>query len=316
MTMYGNFIFLVFLSLLISINGQSADDRNYPIARLLTGRTSKTSFDTEFSQGRCPRRFYQLGDECLYLGTDGKDYAWKNAERICARRIARLLDEPSAANPDQPNMQPTKGVRQLVLNTPEKTELLRAIYRDYNEHNFAVRLPFDYNTLQRCHDGKDDKWPHYCSDSQHSNSTCFETVIHGSNDVCLHGVECNKRHLRLACEFTLPGSAELIDSKFRTCAHGRHRRRLPLWALILIIVGSALLVLIIIAVIVGCILKSRKSGGSNKKFMPEPRLPEDKTTRVQIKRQDPATQPMIPPRTTASNMSEGYLTPTDNTANA
>lgn len=101
-------------------------------------------------------------------------------------------------------MQPTNGVRQLVLNTPEKTEILRALFRDYQEQNFAVRLPFDYNTLQRCQDGQDDKWPYPCSNSP-VNSTCFETTAHGQADICVREVDCDKKYLRLACEFTLPG---------------------------------------------------------------------------------------------------------------
>ena len=97
------------------------------------------------------------------------------------------------------------GVRQFTLNTPEKTEILRALFREYNEQNFAVHLPADYNTLERCHDGQDDKWPHYCSGVPSTNSTCFETIEHGQNDICLRQVECRARYLRLACEFTLPG---------------------------------------------------------------------------------------------------------------
>ncbi len=177
-------------------------------ARYLTSRTSKASFDTEFPQGRCPRRFYQLGNECVYFGIDGKSYGWKQADRICSKRIAGLLDEPSSVNNEQPNMKPTLGLRQLVLNTPEKTDILRALYRDYYEQNFAVRLPSDYDTLQRCTDGKDDKWPQYCPNPQFPNSTCFETVSNGANDICLNQIECNKRNFRLSCEFTLPGLLE------------------------------------------------------------------------------------------------------------
>jgi len=102
-------------------------------------------------------------------------------------------------------MQPTKGVRQLVLNTPEKTEILRAFSGVYQEQNFAIRLPSDYNTLQRCRDGQDDKWPYFCPNSQYANSTCFQTISAGSNDICIQEVDCNARNLRLACEFTLPG---------------------------------------------------------------------------------------------------------------
>lgn len=178
----------------------------FSTARHFPGRTSKASFNAQFQRGRCPNRFYQLGDECVYLSTDGKIYSWKQTERACSRRISRLLDDQSSSNINQPNMQPDKGVRQLVLNTPEKTELFRALSREYDEHNFAVRLPSDYNTLQRCLDGKDDKWPHYCTDTQNTSATCFETTSHGqNNDICLREVQCNSKYLRLACEFTLPG---------------------------------------------------------------------------------------------------------------
>lgn len=129
---------------------------------------------------------------------DGKIYSWKQAQHECSRRIARLLD-------DHPNLQPVRGVRQLVLNTPKKTEILRALYRTADEENFAVRLPSDYNTLPRCRDGRDDKWPQYCTSTQDADSACFETVSHDKrNDICLQEVGCHIEHLRLACEFTLP----------------------------------------------------------------------------------------------------------------
>ena len=163
------------------------------------------SFESQFTQGRCPRRFYQLGDECVYFANDGKAYSWKQAERLCSKRIARILDDASAGNTDQPNMQPTRGVRQFVLNTPEKTGILRAFARDYSEQNFAVRLPLDYNTLQRCQDGKDDQWPQFCSEKEAANATCVETTTNQLNEICLRQVECQSRYLRLACEFTLPG---------------------------------------------------------------------------------------------------------------
>lgn len=102
-------------------------------------------------------------------------------------------------------MTPVKGVRQVILNTPAKTELFRAIFREYNEQNFAVQLPHDYNTLLRCLDGKDDKWPQFCTNSPYSNSSCFETTQYGEGDICLRDVECSRQYLRAACEFTLPG---------------------------------------------------------------------------------------------------------------
>ncbi len=174
------------------------------VAKFSQGRIASGVFETQFSRGRCPRNFYQLGDECVFFANDGKSYASRRVDNVCTRRIAGLLNEPSSSNPDQPNMQPTKGVRPLVLNTPGKTEILRAFYRDYQEQNFAIYLPSDYNTLQRCRDGQDDKWPEFCPNTQR-NSTCFETISNGPNDICIREVDCNARSLRLACEFTLPG---------------------------------------------------------------------------------------------------------------
>jgi hypothetical protein len=164
---------------------------------LQPARSSKSSFDAQFYRGRCPDRFYQIGDECLYFGTDGKRYSWHQAQRVCARRIARSLERQ--------NMKPTKGVRQLILNRPEKTKILEALYREYEELNIVVRLPSDFNTLHRCHDEKEDNWPQYCINPESLNATCFETSELGSNNICLRQIDCNKRNSRLACEFTLPG---------------------------------------------------------------------------------------------------------------
>lgn len=175
------------------------------IARYLTSRTSKGEFNTQFTRGRCPQRFYQVGDECIYFGNDGKTYSWRQVERVCSGRIARILDDPSSSNSDQPNMKPVRGVRQFVLNTPEKTDILRAMYRDYEEQNFGINLPYDYNTLTRCTDGKDDKWPQFCTNSNYMNGTCYETISYNANDICIREVDCASRYLRLACEFTLPG---------------------------------------------------------------------------------------------------------------
>lgn len=125
-------------------------------------------------------------------------------DRICSRRVARMLNQEQT-NFDQPNMKPTLGVRPLVLNTPEKTEILQALYQFYAEQNYGVRLPPDYNTLHRCNDGQDDKWPHYCVSSVSPNATCFETISNTPTDICIREVECNVHYLRLACEFTLPG---------------------------------------------------------------------------------------------------------------
>ena len=167
------------------------------------------SFDTQFPRGRCPERFYQSGEECLYFSTDGKIYSWLEARRVCSQRVARMLNKHSQSDMNQPNMSPTQGVRQLVLNTPEKTEIFRALSREYNEQNYAVSLPADYHTLQRCRDGKDDKWPGFCTNTPTLNATCLETATGGSSDVCLREVVCRERYLRVACEFTLPGEFRL-----------------------------------------------------------------------------------------------------------
>lgn len=168
-------------------------------------RSSKSSFDAQFRRGRCPDRFYQVGDECLYFATDGERYSWNQAQRVCARRVARQLQQQPAFSVDQANMKPTKGVRQFILNTPEKTKILEALFREYDELHVAVRLPADFNTLRRCRDGKEDNLPLYCSTPDDANATCFETSELGSNNICLRQTQCTKRRSRLACEFTLPG---------------------------------------------------------------------------------------------------------------
>jgi hypothetical protein len=179
--------------------------------RYKTGRTAKASFDSQFIQGRCPIRFYQIGDECVFFPIDGKIYSWNECERICSRRVARMLESFSSSNPDQPNMKPSRGVRQLILNTPEKTQMFHALYQSYDEQNFAVRLPDDYNLLRRCYDNQNDQWPHYCTSNIRFNATCFETTSPSSLDICLREVDCEQRYLRLACEFTLPGSGVHIE---------------------------------------------------------------------------------------------------------
>ncbi len=170
-----------------------------------SSRSSKSSFDAQFRRGRCPDRFYQVGDECLYFGTDGERYSWHQAQRVCARRIARQLQRQKSFVVEQSNMKPTKGVRQLILNTPEKTKILEALYREYDELHIAIRLPSDFNTLHRCHGGKEDNWPQYCTNPEGPNATCFDTSELGSNHICLRQIQCHERRSRLACEFTLPG---------------------------------------------------------------------------------------------------------------
>lgn len=310
--MYEKFIVLICTSLILIINAQNEDLSNIPMARFMTGRTSAQSFDTQFSTGRCPRRFYQLSNECVYFAIDGKSYSWRQVDRVCSQRIANLLEEPSASNLEQPNMQPTRGVRQLTLNTPEKTEILRALFRDYSDQNFAVQLPDDYTTLARCRDGQDDRWPQFCANSQYNKSGCYETVSANTNDICLRQVDCRARYLRVACEFTLPGSPEITTSQFRTCPVARSRfRRLPNWAWILIVIASGLVLLGILAALIGILRKKRRNGSAKNRSMPVPRpLPP--------KHDDPVTRPILVNNRPAEDPDTGYLSPTaqDNTANA
>ena len=75
----------------------------------------------------------------------------------------------------------------------------------------------------------------------------------------------------------LSGSAELTTSKFRHCPAVRgRRRRLPIWAWVLIAVGGAILALILFGTIIAVVRKSKKNGTPKKKSFPEPRKPGDK----------------------------------------
>jgi len=322
----------VFVTVFVTVFSQRTDDRDYPPERYQTARVSKTSFDTQFTTGRCPQRFFQVGDECLFFATDGKSYSWTDAERLCRGRIGRMVDQwaESSATANQPNIKPTLGVRQLVLNTPEKTDILRALYQIYGEENFAIRLPNDYNILRRCSDGQDDRWPHYCNSIVGFNQTCFETKADSQTSICLRDVTCGNRYLRLACEFTLPGSEEITTSRFRNCPKSARRRfRLPIWAWVLIAVGSALVLLIILTTILTTVCKSKKK---KSKYTPGKGYPDahdggDRTKRPPPpQRQDPDAEPMLvrpaPPRTDDDT---GYLQPrsddrpattVDNSANA
>lgn len=307
---------ILFISFFIIIHSQRNDDRDYPPERYQTSRVAKTSFDTQFSTGRCPQRFFQVGDECLFFATDGKSYSWIDAERLCRGRIGRMVDQwaESSAMGNQPNLKPTLGVRQLVLNTPEKTDILRALYQIYGEENFAVRLPNDYNTLRRCSDGHDDKWPYFCNSIVPFNTTCFEAKSNSATDLCLRDVACGNRYLRLACEFTLPGSPEITESKFRHCPKSARRRLLPIWAWILIAIGSALVLLSILATIIIFVSssKKKKSKYTPSKAYSESRVDQDRTRRQNPPpRQDPASEPMLvrpapPPRPVEDT---GYLQP-------
>lgn len=169
------------------------------------GRPSKSAFDAQFYRGRCPDRFYQVGEECLYFGTDGRMYSWQQIELVCRINVSRLLERQVPYPNGQINIKPKNGVRQLILNTPEKAKILQALHLHYDELQYAVRLPSDYDKLNRCHDDQDDNWPHYCSKPESPNATCFETNGIGSNDICVRQINCDIRYLRVACEFTLPG---------------------------------------------------------------------------------------------------------------
>ena len=222
--MYDSLISLTFISLLALINAQHSAEQDlleginirreklnnilYLILNLEINqprRSSKSSFDAQFYRGQCPDRFYQLGNECVYFGTDGKRYSWQEVQHVCVERVARFLERRATFISGEIPIKPTKVLRQLILNTPQKTKILEALYQHFNELNFAVRIPSDYNTLHRCHDDKEDYWPQYCINPKFSNATCFETNQLGSNNICLSEIDCNKPTLRFACEFTLPG---------------------------------------------------------------------------------------------------------------
>lgn len=320
--MDGNLIILVLASLFLASHGQQRnEEREFPMRRFLASRTSNEIFENQFNRGRCPARFYQVGDECIYFANDGKAHPWKRTENLCSRRIARLLDEPSAGNSEQPNMKPSRGVRQFVLNTPAKTEILRAFLRDYQEQNFAVRLLSDYNTLQRCQDGMDDKWPQFCSGYQPTNSTCLETSTDERNEICLREVDCNAKNLRLACEFTLPGSNELTESQFRNCPTVQRRRGLlPKWAWIAIIVGSVLLALIIFGIIFAFVRKSKTKPVTKKKTLPVPPSQPERNIRIPPRHDERSEDPLLTRVVRTNEPDTGYLqprlAPTDDTANS
>ncbi|CAF3558782.1 unnamed protein product [Rotaria sp. Silwood1] len=306
--MYGNSILLTFISLIVLINGQYDNKKDFLQDINQPVRISKSSFDAQFNRGRCPDRFYQIGNECLYFGTDGKKYSWNQIQNICAKRIVRLLKQPKQFVNSEVNIKPKKGLRQLILNTPEKTKILEYLHREYEELNFAIRLPSDYNTLQRCHDGKEDNWPQYCINQDSSNGTCFETSVLASQRICLHQIVCDIRSVRLACEFTLPGSSELSESKFRNCpkSHGL-RHRLPIWAWLLVVVGAMLLLLLILGGVLTFIRSSKKELPQVRKSVSET-LRTDNTEAINVRtsRQGSTTEPMLV-RTSISNTA--YLEP-------
>ncbi|CAF1243048.1 unnamed protein product [Adineta steineri] len=291
---YDNLILLCFISFLILINAQQHDDEKDLSQDLYQSiRSSKSSFDAQFQRGQCPDHFFQIGNECLYFATDGKKYSWYQAQRVCIRQITRSLERQTSFVLGKTFIQPTKGVRQLILNTPEKTKILQALFREYDELNYAIQLPTDYNTLQRCHDDKEDYWPNYCVKPESPNATCFETSELGSNHICLRQINCNKRYSRLACEFTLPGNPELTASKFRHCpkARGLHQR-LSVWAWVLVAVGAMLLLLLILGGILAFIRNSKTESSDIKQSIPERRSTGEQIIDVSRPRNDSFIEPV------------------------
>lgn len=228
-----------------------------------------------------------------------KHYSSYQAQRVCARRVARSLEQSVALATEQNGSRPTRGVRQFIVNTPEKTKVLHLLFRDHDEANFAVQLPADYNTLQRCNDSKEDYWPQLCSSRASSNASCYETSELGFSNICLRPVDCHQRSLRLACEFTLPGSIgtprdrsdasrcvgspELIASRFRQCPKTRGLRgRLTFWAWLLIAVGAMLLLLFILGGVLAYIRNSKKGSSEIKQSPTKQRLTADEGNRRMV----------------------------------
>lgn len=256
-------------------------------------RGAKSSFDAQFHRGRCPDYFYQLDNECLYFATSGKIYAWQQAQKACEQKVAQLTARQAAFAIGQSKLRPIPGIRQLILNTPEKTKILEAIYREYDEVSYAVRLPSDLNPAHRCNDGQEDHWPQYCQNpTQGSNTTCFDTSELGSDHICLRQVDCAKPYLRLACEYTLPGQSDtdlqrnfhsidignpvLTTSKFRQCPRVRGLgQRLTIWAWILIAVGAMLLLLLILGGVLAFLRNSKTESPLTKRSISEGRHTEE-----------------------------------------
>ncbi|CAF2235870.1 unnamed protein product [Rotaria magnacalcarata] len=252
-------VWLTLLALLMPINGQQSDDGNLTSAR----DNETSSLYEQFHRGRCPEGFYQSGDECLYFAVDGNCFSWQQAHSICARRVKRLFQNLSESDPT--NVKPAKGGRQLVLNTPHKMKILRAFLQKYKEANYSVNVLYDFNTLSRCYDGIDEDWPEYCEDNSYSNSTCFQTALNDKNNICLREIPCDDTYLRVACEFTLPGSSELTSSKFHHCIKPKvadpSTTSIPWWIWLLLVIGGILLLLfaIITIVLLILLLKSKKN---------------------------------------------------------
>ncbi|CAF3210107.1 unnamed protein product [Rotaria socialis] len=292
-------VVIILISLLPLISGQQELDSPH--------RISKSAFDAQFYRGQCPDRFYQIGNECLYFGTDGRKYSSHQIESVCAIQIARLVKRQTTFVVGQVNIKPKKGVRQLVLNTPEKWKILEVLYREYDELNFAVRLPADYDKLSRCHDDKDDNWPQYCISLHSPNATCFETNVAGSNDVCLGRINCDTRHSRLACEFTIPGSAELTASTFRHCPTDEPlHHSLSVWAWLLVVVGGLLLLLLILGGVLTLIRSSKKVPTQARKSVP---ITHQEVVNIRRSRSGTANEPMFVRAASASVSDPDYLEP-------
>jgi hypothetical protein len=70
---------------------------------------------------------------------------------------------------------------------------------------------------------------------------------------------------------------EITTSRFRQCPKTSGlRRRLPIWAWIVIAVGSSLLLIILASIIIFIRNKKQNSSPKKKKTLPEPRQPNEK----------------------------------------
>ncbi|CAF1219888.1 unnamed protein product [Didymodactylos carnosus] len=155
-------------------------------------RPLQRGFDNQWRQGDCPVRWLQLGNECLYFNTYGKQFSWNDVEQTCTKRISRYLAE------DQVKLT-RSTVRPILLNTPEKRTLLQALADSYGEDGYAIQLPRDYDN------GCKDAIPAYCDvPDKLPIEKCVETNAKDTN-FCVKQTDCNKKYARLACEFTLPG---------------------------------------------------------------------------------------------------------------
>jgi hypothetical protein len=181
-------ISLLIIGALLHVNGQvnQADEHS---------RSSKSSslFDAQFHRGQCPTYFYQLANECLHFSNAPPIYSWQQAEKWCMKQVMPLAGQSSSQ------------IRPLILNTPDKTRILEAFYRNFDELHYLVRLPPDFHALQRCRDGMDDYLPLHCGSFDLANGSCFSSGEFGSERICLQQIDCQNSSFRLACEFTIEG---------------------------------------------------------------------------------------------------------------